>query len=129
MGLSNMLQNELTEVYNMMAKKKCSDTLLKDIILHSFATPQILEKLGTDSEVSTRFENIISEAFQYGLDSPTQNMATTRGTLFGAYNAVTGYFQNVRKYKSAEDQFVSVTEGTGRTITQKAFDLCLSHLN
>ena len=33
------------------------------------------------------------------LTSPSQQQATTRGTLFGAYNAVTGYFQNVRNYK------------------------------
>ena len=31
--------------------------------------------------------------YEYALTSPTQQQATTRGTLFGAYNTITGYFQ------------------------------------
>ncbi len=37
--------------------------------------------------------------YEYAMSNPAQQQETTRGTLFGAYNAVTGYFQNVRTYK------------------------------
>jgi len=44
--------------------------------------------------------------------------------LFGAYNAVTGYFQNVRDYKDGEAKFKSIMYGTGLQRSQAAFDLC-----
>ena len=48
-----------------------------------------------------------------------------KGTLFGAYNAVTGYFQNVRTYKNDEAKLKSLLfGGTGQMRTQKAFNLC-----
>lgn len=43
---------------------------------------------------------------------------------FGAYNAVTGYFQNVRRFKDHESKFKSIMYGTGLQRTQSAFDLC-----
>ncbi len=50
---------------------------------------------------------------------------TTKGTVFEAYNGVTGYFQNVRSYKSDEAKLTSLLYGgTGQVRTQKAFDLC-----
>jgi Domain of unknown function (DUF932). len=57
--------------------------------------------------------------------SDTQQMATTKGTLFGAYNAVTGYFQNVRNYRDGEAKLQSIVMGgTAQLKTQKAFELC-----
>jgi len=52
-------------------------------------------------------------------------MQTTKGSLFAAYNAVTGYFQNVRTYKNEEAKLKSLLlGGTGQLRTQKAFNLC-----
>lgn len=57
----------------------------------------------------------------------TQQMETTRGTLFGAYNAVTGYFQNVRTYRDDEAKLQSIVMGgTAQMKSQKAFELCSS---
>lgn len=53
-------------------------------------------------------------------------MDTTKGTLFGAYNAITGYFQNVRSYRNDEAKFKYIMNGTGKLHTQAAFDLCLN---
>lgn len=64
-------------------------------------------------------------AFEYGMSNPSQQTETTRGTLFGAYNAVTGYFQSVRTYKNEEAKLKSLLfGGTGQLRTQAAFDLC-----
>ena len=63
----------------------------------------------------------------YAMISDTQQMDTTKGTLFGAYNAVTGYYQNVRKYKNDEAKLQSIVlGGTAQLKSQKAFDLCTS---
>ncbi len=64
-------------------------------------------------------------AYEYAMTNPTQQEATTKGTLYGAYNGVTGYFQNVRIYKNEEVKLKSVMfGGTAQTKTQKAFNLC-----
>ena len=63
----------------------------------------------------------------YAMISDTQQMDTTKGTLFGAYNAVTGYYQNVRNYKNDEAKLQSIVMGgTAQLKTQKAFELCTS---
>lgn len=51
-------------------------------------------------------------------------MDTTAGTLFGAYNAVTGYYQNVRSFKDGDAKLKSIIDGTAKQRAQVAFDLC-----
>lgn len=56
------------------------------------------------------------------MTSDSQQMNTTKGTLFGAYNAVTGYYQNVRSYKDSEAKLQSIIlGGTAQLKSQKAF--------
>ena len=80
---------------------------------------------GNEDDLSSCFINICNAAHEYAMSSPTQQTDTTRGTLFGAYNAVTGYFQNVRNYKDDEAKFKSIMYGTGLQRTQTAFNLCV----
>jgi hypothetical protein len=75
-------------------------------------------------QLSTCFKNICNNVFEYGISNSTQQMNTTRGTLFGAYNSITGYFQNVRGYKNEEAKLKSIMYGTALQRTQKAFELC-----
>ena len=56
-------------------------------------------------------------------------MPTCRGTVFGAYNAVTGYFSNVKKYKNENNRMVGNYFGTGAKVMQKALDLALEMVN
>ena len=63
--------------------------------------------------------------FEYAMTNESQQLETTKGSLFGAYNAITGYFQNVRNYKDEEAKVKSLMfGGTGQLRTQKAFNLC-----
>lgn len=80
---------------------------------------------GHADTLSTCFKNMIDNVYEYALSSPTQQTETTKGTVFGAYNAVTGYFQNVRNYKDDEAKLKSLLfGGTGQLRTQAAFHLC-----
>ena len=86
-----------------------------------------LLKKGAEDELSTAFKNMVEDAFTYAMVNDTQQMDTTKGTLFGAYNAVTGYYQNVRNYKDEEAKLQSIVMGgTAQTRAQKAFELCSS---
>ena len=128
MGISNKLAEELDGIFNQWAKVRITDSEVKKLIqLAMVPNKEVLRNLQTGNmdDLSTCFMNICDNAFEYAMTSPTQQTDTTKGTLFGAYNAITGYFQNVRSYKSEEAKFKSIMYGTGLLRTQTAFDLCL----
>ncbi|WP_312399869.1 DUF932 domain-containing protein [Chryseobacterium sp.] len=128
MGLANTLSNQLEGIFNEWAKIKVSDDEFKSLIQIALCpnkkTLDLLKK-GEEDEVSTMFKNTVDDAFAYAMMSDTQQMETTKGTLFGAYNAVTGYFQNVRNYRDNESKLQSIVMGgTAQLKSQKAFELC-----
>lgn len=128
MGISNQLSGELEEIFNHWTRVKITDNEVKLLIQQALApnkeTIQNL-KTGNLDDVSSYFENMCNGAFEYAMSNSTQVMQTTEGTLFGAYNAVTGYFQNVRTYKDSEAKLKSLMlGGLGQMRTQKAFNIC-----
>ena len=130
MGLANTLSNQLQDIFNNWTKVRVTDSEVKKLIQLALCpnkeTLDLLKK-GAEEEVSTVFKNTVDDAFAYAMISDTQQMETTKGTLFGAYNAVTGYYQNVRNYKDSEAKLQSIVlGGTAQLKTQKAFELCTS---
>ncbi len=128
MGLANTLSNQLERIFNDWAKVKVTDQEVKKLIQLALCpnkeTFDLLKK-GAEDEISTLFKNTVDDAFAYAMISDTQQMETTKGTLFGAYNAVTGYYQNVRNYKNDEAKLQSIVlGGTAQLKSQKAFELC-----
>lgn len=130
MGIVNNLSNELSTVFNAMAKKQIVDQQLKDIIVATFATPAHLNKLSKEDAKVTRFETLVSDVYAYANNSDTQQMATTKGTVFGAYNAITGYLQNVKEWDNKGAQVAGTLLNTGAAyeLTQKAFNQCIQLL-
>jgi phage/plasmid-like protein (TIGR03299 family) len=126
-GISNKLSAELEQLFNHWSKVRITDSNVKKLIeLAMVPNKEVLANLqkGLQDELSTCFVNMCDSVYEYALTSPTQQEQTTKGTLFGAYNAVTGYFQNVRNYKDDEAKFKSIMGGTAQIKAQKAFDLC-----
>lgn len=128
MGLANTLSTQLENIFNNWSKVRVSDKEVKKLIqLALCPNKETLDLIKNDAEdeMSTVFKNTIDDAFQYAMLSDTQQMETTKGTLYGAYNAVTGYFQNVRNYKNDEAKLQSIVlGGTAQLKSQKAFELC-----
>jgi hypothetical protein len=78
-------------------------------------------------EFSSYHRRVCDTVFEYAMTSPTQPSDTVRGTLFGAYNGITGYFQNVRSYRTTEDKMNSLFyTGLAEQRSNKAFLLCES---
>jgi len=130
MGLANTLSNQLQDIFNNWTMVKVSDSEVRKLIQLALCpnkeTFDLLKK-GAEDELSTVFKNTVEDAFSYAMMSDTQQMDTTKGTLFGAYNAVTGYYQNVRNYKDDEAKLQSIVMGgTAQMKSQKAFELCSS---
>lgn len=128
MGLANLMSNQLEEVFNHWTTIRISDKEVKSLIQLALCPNKetlAFLKQGNEGELSTVFKNTVEDAFSYAMMADTQLMDTTKGTVFGAYNAVTGYFQNVRKYKDEEAKLQSIVlGGTAQTKSQKAFELC-----
>ncbi|WP_333627512.1 DUF932 domain-containing protein [Sphingobacterium siyangense] len=128
MGLADRFSTQMEGIFNDWAKVRISDAEVKKLIQLALCpnreTLELLKK-GNDEELSTVFKNMVDGAFTYAMVADSQQMETTKGTVFGAYNAVTGYFQNVRSYKDDEAKLQSIVMGgTAQGKAQKAFELC-----
>jgi phage/plasmid-like protein (TIGR03299 family) len=128
MGLANRLSTELEQIFNHWATVRVTDEQVKKLIQLALCPNKetlLLIKNGNEDDMSTIFKNNVNDAFAYAMMSDTQQLETTKGTVFGAYNAVTGYFQNVRSYKDDETKLQNIVlGGTAQTKAQQAFELC-----
>lgn len=128
MGLANRMSNQLEEVFNHWTTVRISDKEVKSLIRLALCPNKetlAFLKQGNEDELSTVFKNTVEDVFSYAMMADTQLMDTTKGTVFGAYNSVTGYYQNVRKYKDEEAKLQSIVlGGTAQMKSQKAFELC-----
>jgi phage/plasmid-like protein (TIGR03299 family) len=133
MGISDMLSVQMESIFNDWTKVRITDREVKKLIQSALApSKEVLKTMqdGKESELSTCFTNMVDSAIEYAMSDPTQLMDTTKGTVFGAYNAVTGYFQNVRNYKDDEAKLTSLLMGgTGQLRTQSAFNLCFDFVH
>lgn len=130
MGITNTLSRELDAVWNNWAKIPVTDKEVKKLItLALMPKKETAQGMNLEQweQLSSYSRRACEAAFAYAMGNPTQQGETTKGTLFGAYNAVTGYFHNVRSYKNGEAKLRSLLlSGTAQEKTQKAFDLCHS---
>lgn len=127
MSISHRMSDELSGIFNQWAKVRITDKEVKHLIeVAMVPNRETLDNLlkGKTDELSTVYTNMVDKVYEYAMSAPSQQQDTTAGTLFGAYNAVTGYFQNVRNYKDGEAKLKSIMDGTGRQRAQAAFNLC-----
>ncbi|WP_413671003.1 DUF932 domain-containing protein [Mucilaginibacter sp. Mucisp86] len=127
MGISNTMATELEELFNHWTKVRITDKQVKKLIQVAMApNKEVITnlELGLLDKLSSTYTNIVDNAFAYAMGNETQQMETTAGTLFGAYNAITGYYQNVRNFKDGDAKFKSIIEGTAKQRAQVAFNLC-----
>jgi phage/plasmid-like protein (TIGR03299 family) len=128
MDISYKLSDYLESAFEKWSTIRITDNQLRKLIQLAMApNKEVLQDLqeGIRDEFSTHYTNTCDSVFEYAMVNQSQQMETTKGTVFGAYNAVTGYFQNVRNYKDQEAKVKSLLfGGMGQMRTQKAFDLC-----
>jgi phage/plasmid-like protein (TIGR03299 family) len=122
MGIASKYMNEVDEIFNQMAKTKVSDTELQkyitDVMMPEY---KALKSPEEDEKISTRFKNQVTSIYEFALSHPTQQTEATRGTLWGAYNAISGYYNYIQKYKNDEQKFTSQMFGNGNNKIQKGF--------
>ncbi|MEP7129164.1 MAG: DUF932 domain-containing protein, partial [Chitinophagales bacterium] len=128
MGMVNTLSPILEQAFNQWAKTRITDEQVQRLIQIALAPgKETLANIreGKPEENSATYRNQVYSAFGYAMTSESQQLDTTKGTLFGAYNAITGYFQNVKNYGSDEDKINSLfCGGLGQKRSQATFELC-----
>jgi phage/plasmid-like protein (TIGR03299 family) len=128
MGMVNTLSPIMEQAFNQWSKVKITDSEVQKLIQIALAPNKetlVNIREGKPEENSTTYRNQVYSAFGYAMISDSQQLETTKGTLFGAFNSITGYFQNVRNYSSDEDKINSLfCGGLGQKKAQITFDLC-----
>jgi phage/plasmid-like protein (TIGR03299 family) len=128
MGIANKLSHQLEDIFNHWSKVSIEDAQVRKLIRMALAPSK--ETLAgqhpdTAQELSTYLLRICDTVYDYADSSSTQQTRAAKGTVFGAYNAITGYFQNVRNYRNPEDKMNSIFYGgLAEQRSKEAFKLC-----
>ena len=116
LGISNMLTDQLGLKFNKMSKTLITDDKFGTYVDKVFGKDSIETK-----DQSTRYGNIKLEVFNYFKNGAGQQQKTCNNTVFGAYNAITGYFNNV--IELSDKKATSNLIGGNANIMRKAFEL------
>jgi hypothetical protein len=114
LGLSNHLYQTLDSVFNRMAMKKMTGRKLTEFVNTLFPT-------NPDAHIQTKNENI--REIVHELHETGQGAEMSRGTLWGAYNAITEYTDHVQHSRDASKQLKSMWFGGGERLKLRAFAL------
>ena len=118
MGLASSYMSDVTKIFEDMANTRLSDEQLRVFIEDIFVNKSYVEK---NEKVSTRAKNLVDKVYNFAKYHPTQVTSATDNTLYGAYNAVSGYFGHVKDYKSLSQRMESLSFGYAANKTNNAF--------
>ncbi len=102
MGIHSAYLDKLEAAFSLLYDKRVTDQEMKAIITRAFLSKEEVKTLALTSnvELSTRTNNVVDGVVQYYHQA--SEIDGIRGTAFGIYNAVAGYFQNVKNFRSYE---------------------------
>jgi phage/plasmid-like protein (TIGR03299 family) len=123
MGMASQYVEQLNPLFNRMAEARITDTELRHF-LETVLKPQ--KETLPQQGYSTLFKNKVDSVMDFALHHPTQANGVARGTVWGAYNAVSGYYGYIKSYKSQEEKMKDLYfKGAAKRI-EGAFDVALS---
>jgi phage/plasmid-like protein (TIGR03299 family) len=128
MGLNSRYMDQLAIEMGYLYDKKIAEDEVRELLTQVFLSP-VQQAKGNSYlpfDLSTRKKNTIQEVIDYYHYAETQK--GIKGTAYGLYHAVTGYFQNRQKFTNDTLKMKSVMlHGTAYQYQQKAFNLLLKH--
>lgn len=130
MGMASKYVVQLNDSFNKMATVKITDQQLRGFIEQvmkpskEIINPETLEK-----EYSKIFNNKVDEMMEFALHHDTQNTEAAKNTVWGAYNAISGYYGYLKGYKSQEEKMQDLYFKAGAKKIESAFDIALSMVN
>jgi len=125
MGFASTYMGDVSKIFEDMANVKLKDEQYMAFLEDIFVNRDYITK---KEKVSTRAKNLVNKVYQFATTHPTQITPSTKGTLYGAYNAVSGYFGHIKDYKSPSQRMESLSFGYASNKTNSAFQLANSFL-
>lgn len=112
---------DLDVAFNSLAQSKIND---RD-------AEQYFERVlnGNKKEISTRTKNVIEELMDTYETGIGTDMPHVRGTVWGAYNAVTEYVDHVKSYRKDTDKTHAIIFGSGSATKEQAFKVAMAMTN
>lgn len=126
MKIASIYSSQVQDLFNRMTEVKMSEGDYRSYfekVFQSEYTPT-----NNAEGLSTRLKNMVDVTTEFALTHPTQNTPEANGTLWGAYNAVSGYYNYIQHFDTAEKKFQSQFMGYGEKKMLKAFNDALSIL-
>jgi len=114
---------ELEKKMNRFARVRIDDNTLMNLLKECFK-PTDLQMEDASKWVSIRAEEVMN----YHATHDSQLTRECKGTLYGFVNAVTGFYQNVKTYKSSETKLKSLLDGSAGRHGAKALQLAENYL-
>jgi phage/plasmid-like protein (TIGR03299 family) len=126
MNIGSKYMDEVSEIFNQMAKTPITDENLQNYITQVMQPEyKALKSEEENEKISTRFINQVSSIYDFALSHPTQQTNAARGTVWGAYNSISGHYNYIQKYKNEEQKFTSQMFGNANTKITKGFQKAL----
>ena len=129
MGIVNKLSDEMTLLLTELTKVKINDDKLDDYLEQVFLSSEELKLLAEGQDyktagVSTQKLKTMDYVHDFYHSGIGQDTKSTRGTLFGAYSAVTGYLHNVKEYKNNDSRVKNlILEGDDYKLNNHALNI------
>lgn len=121
LGLSNSLYIELDRIFNQMSERKVTEKEMKDYVRAIFPEPPHIHNRSNALKIHEK----VVELAETGAGAEL-----AKGTLWGAYNAVTEYVDHCRLSKANDSaRLKSMWFGSGERIKRQAFKVALDALN
>lgn len=124
MGMSSAYTQGLDDIFNKMATVKISDATLRQYIEEVMKpAKQVVSKEDLENQYSSIFTKKVDEIVAFAHDHSTQTTDAAKNTIWGAYNAISGYFGYIKGYSNQEEKMNDLYfKGASKRI-EKAFDL------
>jgi phage/plasmid-like protein (TIGR03299 family) len=120
LGLANRYRVELEGAFQQFAKKNVTEAIAKEYLSKVFDS---YDNEGQLVERSKRTKSKIMDIFESNVGG--QDMATCKGTMFGLYNALTFYHDNVSAYKDENSRAYSTWFGNSASTREWGFKKAL----
>lgn len=125
MGIASIYSVALEKQFNLMAKKRISDSVLKELVQKVMSPESVANgqfKVIDPKDYSTRFNNTVDSIIDFAKNHPTQVTSEANGTVWGAYNAISGYLGHIKEYKDATHRMGTIIYGSGNDLIKKAYN-------
>jgi phage/plasmid-like protein (TIGR03299 family) len=122
MGIASKYNLQIEQMFNRMLDFKMSEGDLATYFTKVLKPDYISINGLTQKEMSTRLQNAVDMTLDFAYNHPTQKTIETTGTLWGAYNAISGVYNYGKNYKNSEDKFNQHFFGTANKKMLKSFD-------